>query len=273
MKELKEHIEELWEKKENLSPITISSGDKKAITEVIHLLDRGKVRIAEKVNQSWVVNEWLKKSILLFFKTNDNERIEGGFSQFFDKVPLKYDHYHLPDFKEAKVRVVPPATVRRGAYIAPGAVLMPSYVNIGAYVGEGSMIDTWATVGSCAQIGKNVHISGGVGIGGVLEPLQSTPVIIEDNAFIGARSEIAEGVIVGEGAVVSMGVFLGKSTRIYNRETKEVSTGFIPPYSVVVPGTLPSKDGSCALQAAIIVKQVDAGTRKKVSINELLREF
>ncbi len=273
MKELKEHIEELWGKKESLSPTTISSGDKKALQKVLSLLDQGKARVAEKTGSSWVVHEWLKKAILLYFKTTENETISGGFSHFFDKVELKYAHFKETDFKEAKVRVVPPATVRRGAYIAPGAVLMPSYVNIGAYVGEGSMIDTWATIGSCAQIGKNVHISGGVGIGGVLEPLQSTPVIIEDNAFIGARSEIAEGVIVGEGAVVSMGVFLGKSTRIYNRETKEVSTGFIPPYSVVVPGTLPSKDGSCALQAAIIVKQVDAGTRKKVSINELLREF
>jgi 2,3,4,5-tetrahydropyridine-2-carboxylate N-succinyltransferase len=272
MKELKEHIEELWGKKESLSPSTVLSDDKKAIQEVINLLDQGSIRVAEKVNQTWTVNEWIKKAILLFFKTTENSKIEGGFSQFFDKVPLKYGHYHQNEFKDAKVRVVPPATVRRGAFISPGAILMPSYVNIGAYVGEGTMVDTWSTVGSCAQIGKNVHLSGGVGIGGVLEPLQANPVIIEDHAFIGARSEIAEGVIIGEGAVISMGVFLGQSTKIYNRETKEISSGYIPPYSVVVPGTLPSKDGSYALQAAIIVKQVDAGTRKKVSINDLLRE-
>lgn len=272
MNELKVHIEELWGKKDSLTTSTISSADKKAIQEVITLLDQGNIRVAEKENQTWKVNEWIKKAILLFFKTTDNEKIEGSFSHFYDKVPLKFAHYHQNEFKDAKVRIVPPATVRRGAYISPGAVLMPSYVNIGAYVGEGTMIDTWATVGSCAQIGKNVHISGGVGIGGVLEPLQANPVIIEDHAFIGARSEIAEGVVIGEGAVISMGVFLGQSTKIFNRESKTITTGFIPPYSVVVPGTLPSKDGTYSLQAAIIVKQVDAGTRKKVSINDLLRE-
>ncbi|MBI1821285.1 MAG: 2,3,4,5-tetrahydropyridine-2,6-dicarboxylate N-succinyltransferase [Nitrospirae bacterium] len=271
MNELKKQIEELWEKKESLSPDSLPANDKKRLLEVLGLLDQGKIRVAEKVKEIWIVHEWIKKAILLYFKTTDNEKIEGGFSQFFDKVALKFRHYHADDFKQAKIRVVPPATVRQGAFIAPGAILMPSYVNIGAHVGEGTMVDTWATIGSCAQIGKNVHISGGAGIGGVLEPLQANPVIIEDHAFIGARSEVAEGVIVGEGAVISMGVFLGQSTKIYNRETKEITMGFIPPYAVVVPGTLPSKDGSYALQAAIIVKQVDAGTRKKVSINDLLR--
>ncbi|MHB8483762.1 MAG: 2,3,4,5-tetrahydropyridine-2,6-dicarboxylate N-succinyltransferase [Nitrospiria bacterium] len=273
MIELKKQIEELWGKRDSLTLESLSSSShKKLLLEVLDLLNQGKIRVAEKINQSWVVHEWIKKSILLYFKTTDNEKMEGGFSQFFDKVPLKYRHYHADEFKQDKIRVVPPATVRQGAFIGAGVILMPSYVNIGAYVGEGTMVDTWATIGSCAQIGKNVHISGGAGIGGVLEPLQANPVIIEDHAFIGARSEVAEGVIVGEGAVISMGVFLGQSTKIYNRETKKISTGFIPPYAVVVPGTLPSKDGSYALQAAIIVKQVDAGTRKKVSINELLRE-
>ncbi|HXN06968.1 MAG TPA: 2,3,4,5-tetrahydropyridine-2,6-dicarboxylate N-succinyltransferase [Nitrospiria bacterium] len=272
MQELKHRIETLWEKKDTLTPRAIAKDERQAIENTLDLLDKGKIRVAEKISGTWTVNEWIKKAILLFFKTSENEVVEGTFANFFDKVPLKYRNAGAEEFQLGKARVVPPAIVRRGAFIAPGAVLMPSYVNIGAYVGEGTMVDTWATVGSCAQIGKNVHISGGAGIGGVLEPLQSSPVIIEDNAFIGARSEIAEGVIVGEGAVISMGVFLGQSTRIYNRETKEILSGRIPPYSVVVPGTLPSRDGSYALQAAIIVKQVDAKTRSKVSINDLLRE-
>jgi 2,3,4,5-tetrahydropyridine-2,6-dicarboxylate N-succinyltransferase len=220
-----------------------------------------------------VVHQWLKKAVLLYFRINDNGIIKGDDAQYYDKVPLKFSDYTAEQFKEAGVRVVPPATARKGAFIAPNTVLMPSYVNIGAFVDEGTMVDTWATVGSCAQIGKNVHLSGGVGIGGVLEPLQANPTIIEDNCFIGARSEVVEGVIVEEGSVISMGVFIGQSTRIYDRETGEIHYGRVPAGSVVVSGSLPSKCGKYSLYAAVIVKKVDAKTRAKVGINALLRSI
>jgi 2,3,4,5-tetrahydropyridine-2-carboxylate N-succinyltransferase len=238
------------------------------------MLDAGHVRVAEKRNSEWVVNQWLKKAVLLSFRLNPMEAISGGpgGAHWWDKVPSKFAGWGEKEFAEAAFRAVPGAIVRRGAYIAPGAVLMPSFVNIGAYVGEGTMVDTWATVGSCAQIGRNVHISGGAGIGGVLEPLQAAPVIIEDDCFIGARSEVAEGVIVEHGSVLSMGVFLGASTKIVERSTGEVHYGRVPPFSVVVPGSLPAKDGGPALACAVIVKRVDERTRSKTSINELLRD-
>jgi 2,3,4,5-tetrahydropyridine-2-carboxylate N-succinyltransferase len=244
---------------------------KEYVTEAIRLLDSGELRVAGKIDGDWVTNEWLKKAVLLSFRIEDNEFMKGGFTNYFDKVQSKYGDYNARDFRESGVRVVPPASVRKGSYIAPSVVLMPSYVNIGAYVDSGTMVDTWATVGSCAQIGKNVHLSGGVGIGGVLEPLQASPTIIEDNCFIGARSEVVEGVIVEEGSVISMGVYIGQSTKIYNRETGEVTFGRIPAGSVVVSGNLPSKDGSYSLYCAVIVKKVDAKTLGKVGINELLR--
>jgi 2,3,4,5-tetrahydropyridine-2-carboxylate N-succinyltransferase len=250
-----------------------------AVEETLDLLDKGEARVAEKIDGQWVVNQWLKKAILLSFRLNDPHKIDGGpdGGAWWDKVPSKFAQWKAKDFKDAGFRVVPGAVVRRSAYIAPGAVLMPSFVNLGARVEEGTMVDTWATVGSCAQIGKNVHLSGGAGIGGVLEPLQANPVIIEDNCFIGARAEVAEGVIVGEGSVLSMGVYLGQSTKIVNRATGEVNQGRVPPYSVVVSGTLPGKllpDGSPgpSLYCAVIVKTVDEGTRAKTSINELLRD-
>ena len=243
-----------------------------AVDQALHLLDSGKARVAEKIDGTWRVNEWLKKAVLLSFRLNDNVPMSaGGFTQFYDKVPTKYANYDAARFAAEGVRVVPPAVARRGAFIAPNAILMPSYVNIGAYVGEGTMVDTWATVGSCAQIGKNVHLSGGVGIGGVLEPLQASPTIIEDNCFIGARSEIVEGVIVEEGSVISMGVFIGQSTKIYDRTTGEIIMGRVPAGSVVVSGNLPAKDGTHSLYCAVIVKRVDAQTRAKTSLNELLR--
>lgn len=271
MQNLQTTIEIAFENSKELSPKTINNHTREAIQEAMHLLDTGTKRVAEKIDGQWVVNQWLKKAVLLFFRMENNTLVNGGFTQFFDKVPLKYTGYTEQQFQAAGVRIVPPATVRTGAYIAPNVILMPSYVNIGAYVDSGTLVDTWATVGSCAQIGKNVHLSGGVGIGGVLEPLQATPTIIEDNCFIGARSEIVEGVIVEEGAVISMGVFIGQSTRIYNRLTGEVSYGRVPAGSVVVAGNLPSKDGSHSLYCAVIVKQVDAKTRSKVTLNELLR--
>ena len=243
------------------------------IQQAIDLLDKGECRVASKENGAWQVNSWLKEAILLYFKTQSNEIINAGHTNFFDKVAVKYKDYDAERFQQEGVRVVPNAIARYGSFIAPNSILMPSYVNIGAFVDSGCMIDTWATVGSCAQIGKNVHLSGGAGIGGVLEPLQATPTIIEDNCFIGARSEIVEGVIVEENSVISMGVFIGQSTPIYNRETKEKSYGRVPAGSVVVPGSLPAKDGSHSLAAAIIVKTVDAQTRSKVSINDLLREI
>lgn len=243
-----------------------------AIDAVLLQLDQGRLRVAEKIGNDWQVNQWVKKAVLLSFILRKNHTIDAGYTQFFDKVPLKFTEYTALDWQQTGIRVVPHAIVRRGAFVGKNTVLMPSYVNIGAYVDEGCMVDTWATVGSCAQIGKNVHLSGGVGIGGVLEPLQANPTIIEDNCFIGARSEVVEGVIVERNAVLSMGVFIGQSTKIYNRMTKTISYGRIPEGSVVVPGSLPSDDGSHQLYCAVIVKQIDEKTRAKVSINELLRE-
>ncbi len=242
-----------------------------AVNEAIDDLDQGRARVAEKKDSGWQVNQWLKKAVLLSFRLNDNEVITGSHSRFYDKVGMKYAHYSKDDFVRDQVRVVPDAIVRRGAYVAPDVVLMPSYVNIGAYVDSSTMVDTWATVGSCAQIGRNVHLSGGVGIGGVLEPLQAGPTIIEDDCFIGARSEVVEGVVVEKGSVISMGVYIGQSTRIYDRETGEISYGRIPAGSVVVSGSLPSKDGSYSLYCAVIVKRVDEKTRAKTSLNDLLR--
>ena len=273
MEPLKNTIESAFERRAEISPQNADGALREAVNSALALLDRGEARVAEKKNGLWVVNEWLKKAVLLSFRINDNAVIRGGDTHYFDKVPMKYADYNSRDFQESGVRVVPPAAVRKGAYIAPNVVLMPSYVNIGAYVDSGTMVDTWATVGSCAQIGKNVHLSGGVGIGGVLEPLQAAPTIIEDNCFIGARSEVVEGVIVEEGSVISMGVYIGQSTRIYNRDTGEISYGRIPAGSVVVSGNLPSKDGKYSLYCAVIVKQVDAKTRAKVGINELLRNI
>ncbi len=244
-----------------------------AVQKAIALLDSGQVRVAEKRGSEWHVNQWLKKAVLLSFALRDNKVIESGHSRFYDKVPMKYAEYTAEQFASDGVRVVPDAIVRRGAYVAPDVVLMPSYTNIGAYVDSGTMVDTWATVGSCAQIGKNVHLSGGVGIGGVLEPVQAGPTIIEDDCFIGARSEVVEGVIVEAGSVISMGVYIGQSTRIYDRETDEVSYGRIPAGSVVVSGNLPSKDGKYSLYCAVIVKRVDAKTRAKTGLNELLRNL
>lgn len=264
-------IETSFDQRAQLTPRHVSTEIKQAIDEVINLLDTGKARIAEKINGQWQVHEWLKKAVLLYFCTHENKVISGSYAQHFDKVPLKYQQDTYEQLTAGGVRIVPPAIARKGAFIASGTVLMPSYVNIGAYIDTGTMVDTWATVGSCAQIGKNVHISGGAGIGGVLEPLQANPTIIEDNCFIGARSEIVEGVIVEEGAVISMGVFIGQSTRIYDRETGKISYGRIPAGSVVVPGNLPSSDGKYSLYCAVIVKQVDAKTRGKVGLNELLR--
>ncbi len=244
---------------------------RQAIDEAINLLDSGKMRVAEKVNGVWITHQWLKKAVLLSFRLNNNQVVEAGFTKFYDKVPLKFSDYSSEDFAAGGFRAVPGALARKGSFIAKNAILMPSYVNIGAYVDEGTMVDTWVTVGSCAQIGKNVHLSGGVGIGGVLEPLQANPTIIEDNCFVGARSEVVEGVIVEEGSVISMGVFIGQSTRIYDRATGEIYYGRVPAYSVVVSGNLPSADGSHSTYAAIIVKRVDAKTRSKTSINDLLR--
>ncbi len=271
MQQLQTAIEAAFNQRDQLSNINPPADILDAIQQTIHLLDQGQLRIAEKQNGQWIINEWAKKAVLLMFKTQANVAMPAGYTQFFDKVPLKFADYDQQALDQAGVRVVPPAVVRKGAYVAPNTVLMPSYINIGAYVDSGTLVDTWATVGSCAQIGKNVHISGGAGIGGVLEPLQANPTIIEDNCFIGARSEIVEGVIVEEGAVISMGVFIGQSTPIYNRHTQEIIYGRVPAGSVVIPGTLPSQDGTYGRYCAIIMKQVDAKTRRKVSINELLR--
>ncbi len=271
MSQLESLIQNAFEERAQFSPSKAPQEVRDAVNQALTMIDQGQARVAEKINGQWVVNEWLKKAVLLSFRLNDNSVMDGGFTQFFDKVPSKYHGMTEAQFAESGVRVVPPAMARRGSYIAPNVVLMPSYVNIGAYIDEGTMVDTWATVGSCAQIGKNVHLSGGVGIGGVLEPLQASPTIIEDNCFIGARSEIVEGVIVEQGAVISMGVYIGQSTRIYNRETQEISYGRIPAGAVVVPGSLPSDDGRYSLYCAVIVKQVDAKTRAKTGINELLR--
>ena len=242
-----------------------------AVAEAIMMLDTGKARVAEPGNDGWKVNQWLKKAVLLSFRLRDNEVVESGHTRFYDKVPMKYADYSAEDFVSDGVRVVPDAVVRKGAYVANNVVLMPSFVNIGAYVDSGTMVDTWASVGSCAQIGKNVHLSGGVGIGGVLEPIQAGPTIIEDDCFIGARSEVVEGVVVGKGSVISMGVYIGQSTKIYDRESGEFSYGYVPPGSVVVSGNLPSADGKYSLYCAVIVKHVDAKTRSKTGLNELLR--
>jgi 2,3,4,5-tetrahydropyridine-2-carboxylate N-succinyltransferase len=266
-------IDRAWDDRDAIGASTTGEV-RDAIGAALEALDTGQARVAEKGADGWTVNQWLKKAVLLSFRLNPMEPITGGpgGALWWDKVPSKFLGWDAPRFGEAGFRAVPGAIVRRGAYVAPGAVLMPSFINIGAYVGEGTMIDTWATVGSCAQIGRNVHISGGTGIGGVLEPLQAGPVIIEDGAFIGARSEVAEGVVVEEGAVLSMGVFIGASTKIVDRETGETFTGRVPAYSVVVPGTLPGKPGAPHLACAVIVKRVDARTRSKTSINELLRD-
>lgn len=264
-------IEQAFEQRQTLSMSTATPELLAAVNEVLSCLDSGQYRVAEKINEDWVVHQWIKKAVLLSFKLFPNQIVDAGFCQFYDKVPLKYQGYTEEQFQQTGVRVVPNAVVRKGAYVAKNSILMPSFVNIGAYIDEGVMVDTWATVGSCAQIGKNVHLSGGVGIGGVLEPLQANPTIIEDNCFIGARSEVVEGVIVERNSVLSMGVYLGQSTKIYNRMTGEVSYGRIPAGSVVVAGSLPSEDKSHSLYCAVIVKQVDEKTRAKVSINELLR--
>ncbi len=265
-------IEAAFENRANLAPGKAEPSLQKAVEEVITQLDSGQLRVAEKIQGQWQTHQWIKKAVLLYFRLHENHPSEAGCLHFYDKVPLKFQHWNAAEMSALNYRVVPGAIVRRGAYIAENTVLMPSYVNLGAYVDSGVMVDTWATVGSCAQIGKNVHLSGGAGIGGVLEPVQANPTIIEDNCFIGARSEVVEGVIVEEGSVISMGVYLGQSTRIYHRETGEVLYGRVPAGSVVVPGNLPSADGKYSLYCAVIVKQVDAKTRAKVSINELLRE-
>jgi 2,3,4,5-tetrahydropyridine-2-carboxylate N-succinyltransferase len=268
---LKDQIETAFEHRSELSPKSVDKNTLDAVSTIIELLDSGQLRVAEKINNQWQVNQWVKKAILLYFRIHDNSLIDAGYTQFYDKVPLKFATVSESEMNASGVRVVPHALVRKGAYVASNCVLMPSYVNLGAYIDTGSLIDTWATVGSCAQIGKNVHLSGGAGIGGVLEPLQANPTIIEDNCFIGARSEIVEGVIVEEGAVIGMGVFIGASTRIYNRQTGDITYGRVPSGSVVVSGSLPAKDGSHSLYCAVIVKQVDAQTRAKTSLNELLR--
>jgi 2,3,4,5-tetrahydropyridine-2,6-dicarboxylate N-succinyltransferase len=264
-------IDAAFEQRASLSPANAPAEITAAVESALDLLDRGELRVAEKVGGEWIVHQWLKKAVLLSFRLNENSVIDAGYTRFYDKVALKHAGHDAERFRSEGVRVVPPAVVRRGAFVARNTVLMPSYVNIGAHVGEGTMVDTWATVGSCAQIGRNVHLSGGVGIGGVLEPLQANPTIIEDNCFIGARSEVVEGVIVEEGAVLSMGVYVGQSTRIYDRERDSVTYGRVPAGAVVVPGSLPAPGGKYSLYCAVIVKRVDAQTRAKVGINELLR--
>jgi len=269
--QLRPLIEAAFENRQALTPASVDEALRAAVDATIDLLDQGQLRVAEPVAGKWQVNEWVKKAILLYFRTHDNRVIDAGYTRFYDKVPLKYAAATDAELGAGGVRIVPHAIVRRGAYVAPNTVLMPCYVNIGAYVDSGTMVDTWATVGSGVQIGKNVHLSGGVGIGGVLEPLQASPTIIEDNCFIGARSEIVEGVIVGAGSVISMGVYIGQSTRILDRASGRILQGHVPPGSVVVSGNLPARDGSHSLYCAVIVKQVDAQTRAKTSINDLLR--
>ena len=271
MESARKIIDEAWENRASIGPSSALKPLREAVEYAIAGLDSGRLRVCAKDGGVWATHQWIKKAVLLSFRLEDNRLMEGGASRYYDKVPSKFSSYDAAAFAAGGFRVVPPAMARRGAFIARNVVLMPSYVNIGAYVDEGTMVDTWATVGSCAQIGKNVHLSGGVGIGGVLEPLQANPVIIEDNCFIGARSEVVEGVIVEENSVISMGVFIGQSTRIFDRESGEVIYGRVPAGSVVVPGTLPSGDRSCALYCAVIVKKVDAKTRAKTSLNELLR--
>ncbi len=268
--DLQAAIDDAWTRRDQLSPTT-RGVDVEAVEAALDTLDRGVLRVAEKVDGQWIVREWLKKAVLLSFRLKANQVMGDPTAPAWDKVPLKFSGWHDETFRDAGFRAVPGAVVRQGAYIASDVVLMPSFVNIGAYVGEGTMVDTWATVGSCAQIGKRVHLSGGAGIGGVLEPLQASPTIIEDGCFIGARSEVAEGVIVEEGAVLAMGVFLSASTKIVDRATGEVTRGRVPAYSVVVPGSLPGDAGGPSLNCAVIVKRVDAQTRAKTSVNELLR--
>ena len=274
IEKLQQIIDNAWENRAQITNQNASQDLRSSVSEVIEGLNNGKLRVATRESVGvWTVHQWVKKAVLLSFKLQDNEIMSaGGFTQFFDKVPTKFEKYTHEDFVNGGFRVVPPAVARRGSFIGKNVVLMPSYVNIGAYVDEGSMVDTWATVGSCAQIGKNVHLSGGVGIGGVLEPVQAGPVIIEDNCFIGARSEVVEGVVIEENSVLSMGVYIGQSTKIYDRETGEIHYGRVPAGSVVVPGSLPSSDGKYSLYAAVIVKKVDAQTRAKTAINELLRD-
>jgi len=273
MSQLQNIIEEAFERRAEINPANAGAELKQAVASVLADLDAGKLRVATRVgdSQQWETHQWIKKAVLLSFRLEDNVLMDGGYTQYFDKVPSNFADYDEAKFKAGGFRVVPNAMVRRGSYIAKNAVLMPSYVNIGAYVGEGTMVDTWATVGSCAQIGKNVHLSGGVGIGGVLEPVQAGPTIIGDNCFIGARSEVVEGVVVEDNCVISMGVYIGQSTKIYDRETGSVTYGRVPAGSVVVSGNLPSKDGSYSLYCAVIVKKVDEKTLGKVGINELLR--
>jgi len=276
MGELKKIIEDAFENKDQIN-IQTQGEIRSSVDETLNQLDKGIIRVCEKQGEEWIVNQWIKKAILLSFRLNDNEVIQASHATWFDKVPSKTANWSKQDLEKAGFRYVPDAVVRKSAFIAKGVILMPSFVNLGAYVDEGTMIDTWSTVGSCAQIGKNCHISGGAGIGGVLEPLQANPVIIEDNCFIGARSEVAEGVIVGEGSVLSMGVFIGASTKIVDRTSGEIHMGKVPPYSVIVPGSLPGKplpDGKAgpSLYCAVIVKRVDERTRSKTSINDLLRD-
>lgn len=271
MHALQSIIDTAFENRASLSPASAPAEIRNAVEEVIAGLDAGTLRVAEKKDGQWVVNQWIKKAVLISFRLRDNEVVQAGGLNFFDKVATKFGDYTPEQFREGGFRVVPPAVARKGSFIGRNVVLMPSYVNIGAFVDEGTMVDTWATVGSCAQIGKNVHLSGGVGIGGVLEPVQAGPVIIEDNVFVGARSEVVEGVIIEENAVLSMGVYIGMSTKIYDRETGEITYGRVPAGAVVVPGSLPSACGKYSLYCAVIVKKVDAQTRAKTGINELLR--
>jgi 2,3,4,5-tetrahydropyridine-2-carboxylate N-succinyltransferase len=273
MSNIQQIIDEAFERRSDLTPRSVPTDVKDAVMEAIDLLDSGQAKVAEQKDGRWLVNEWLKKAVLLYFRIEDNTLMPGGFTHYYDKIPAKFGEYNSQVFRRAGFRVVPPAVVRYGAYIAPSVLLMPSYVNIGAFVDEGTMVDTWATVGSCAFIGKNVHLSGGVGIGGVLEPIQASPTIVEDNCFIGARSEIVEGVIIGAGSVISMGVYIGQSTKILDRASGEIIYGRIPSGSVVVAGNLPAQDGTHSLYCAVIVKRVDAKTRAKVGINELLRDI
>ncbi|AEO08585.1 2,3,4,5-tetrahydropyridine-2,6-carboxylate N-succinyltransferase [Buchnera aphidicola str. Ak (Acyrthosiphon kondoi)] len=273
MQELKKVIEEAYKNKNEININNIDCDIFKTVSHVIELLNHGTIRISEKKDDTWITHEWLKKAVLLYMYIKKNNFIKGNHTNYYDKIPLKYEKYDEKKFKKEKVRIVPPATIRYGAFINYNTVIMPSYINIGAYIDQGTMIDTWSTIGSCAQIGKNVHISGGVGIGGVLEPLQNNPTIIEDDCFIGARSEIVEGVIIEKGSVISMGVFIGQSTKIYDRENGKTFYGKVPAHSVVVSGSLPSKNGNCNLYAAIIVKKVDLKTLKKTEINKLLRNI
>ncbi|MFI4956761.1 MAG: 2,3,4,5-tetrahydropyridine-2,6-dicarboxylate N-succinyltransferase [Gammaproteobacteria bacterium] len=266
-------IENAFENIQSISAAHAPADLVRFIEETISALNHGEIRVAEKKEGTWVINEWIKKAILLYFRTQDNTEIEGSYTRFYDKIPLKHTTFTRTDFVQSGVRVVPGAVVRTGCYIGPNTVVMPSFINIGAYIGSGCMIDTWATVGSCVQMGKNVHLSGGAGLGGVLEPLQASPTIIEDDVFVGARSEIVEGVRIGAGSVISMGVFIGASTKIYDRTTGEVSFGYVPEGSVVVPGSLPSSDGRCHLACAVIVKKVDLQTRQKVGLNAILRDI